>query len=189
MNTLQSGLQIVETARRAKLEFGESYAKKYGGAIVVEILRQALHEEGIITSRRDVFVRGVPCEIDLIVPRMNAGPWMDLLYEPNQVLIALEVKKCGSFYAHGRDKIKNDCALLKATSIKYDYISFEDRENYKYRPTEDLCGCPCFNLAWHKQNDGPLEPTQDWEKLIAFLRKLIAGELTNAKTSALPCPT
>jgi hypothetical protein len=47
MSTLKSGKQIVERAGCAKQEFGDSCPKKYGSAATIEILRDALHEEGI----------------------------------------------------------------------------------------------------------------------------------------------
>jgi hypothetical protein len=175
VKTLLSGKKIVEQARQAKRDFGKEYPKKYGGAVAVEILRKALQEEGIITSKRDVFVRGISCEFDLIIPLIREHGWMDLLYEPNQVLIALEVKKTGTFAKSGRDNIKKTCDLLKTAGIKYAYVSFEERENYKYRPTKEICGCECFNLAWHKQSDGPLEDTGDWQRLVGYLRQVIAG--------------
>ena len=176
MSTWQSGTQIVERARRAKTEFGQSCPTKFGGAAAIEILRAALLEEGIAASRRDVFIREVPCEIDLLIPRTNATPWMELVFEPEQVVIALEVKKSGSYLAGGLDKIKKDCALIKQAGVEYAYISFEDRENYKYRPTEDKVGCRCFNLTWHVDTDKELIPRQDWEEFVAFLKKTIAEE-------------
>ena len=167
--------EIVERARKAKRDFGSAYTKKFGGAAAVEILRSALCKEGIVTSRRDVYIRGIPLEVDLIIPRMNAEPWLDLLYEPEHVAIALEVKKTGTFCKEGRDKIRDDFGRLKKAGIRCAYVSLEERKNYKWRPreTDTDFGYPCFNLAWHKKDDGPLDPTGDWEKLIALLRKAI----------------
>ena len=169
------GKEIVERARKAKQNFGNGYPKKFGGAAAIEILRVALDEEGILTSRRDVYIRGIPSEVDLIIPRLDAKPWLDLLYEPRQVAIALEVKKTGSYGQKGKDKIRDDFTRLRKAGIGCAYVSLEDRQNYKWRPkeTDPEFGYPCFNLAWHEKTDGPLYPTDDWEKLIAFLRKAI----------------
>ena len=108
--------------RNAKARFGDNYPKKFGGAAAIEILRAASREEGIMTSRRDVFVKGFHSEIDLIVPQKNAAPWLDLLYEPQDVSVALEVKKIGSFGEQGRDKIKRDFAGLKGLGVKCAYV-------------------------------------------------------------------
>ena len=169
------GKEIVERARKAKQNFGPSYPKKFGGAVAIEILREALGEEGIRTSRRDVYIRGIPSEIDLIIPRTDDKPWLDLLYEPQQVAIALEIKKTGSFGQKGRDKIRDDFAQLTNAGIGCAYVSLEERQNYKWRPKEmdTAFGYPCFNLAWHEKDNGPLFQTDDWERLIAFLRKMI----------------
>src|SRR5208282_5371229 len=94
---LVRGKEIAESLRKAKIDFGVNYPKKFGGAAAIEILRAALSEEGIMTSRRDVFVKGFPWEIDLIVPQKKAAPWLDMVYEPREVSVALEVKKTGSF--------------------------------------------------------------------------------------------
>jgi len=172
------GQEIVQSARRAKEDFGPGYPKKFGGAVSIEILRAALREEGIKTSRRDVFIRGVPLEIDLIVPKENAAPApFELLYEPEHVGVALEVKKLGAFAERGRDKIRDDFARLREAGVNCAYVTFEDRENYRWRPTRETVGFPCFALAWHKTTNGPLDPTRDdegWEALVSFLRRASA---------------
>jgi len=161
--------------RKAKMVFGDNYPKKFGGAAAIEILRAELKKEGIKTSRRDVFVKGFHSEIDLIVPKKNAKkPFLNLLYEPDEVSVALEVKKSGSFGEQGRDKIRTDFGSLKKLGVKCAYVTFEDRENYRWRPTKKTVGHPCFALAWHKNTDEPLEPTKDdegWEALVKFLRQ------------------
>ena len=169
------GREIVNKVRKAKEDFGPNCPKKFGGAAGVEILRAALHDEGIATSRRDVFVRGVPVEVDLIVPHRDAKPVMDLRYEPNQVAVVLEVKKSGIFGKAGLDNIRQSFAQLRAKGIRRcAYVTFEDRRTYKWKGTRENLGCPCFTLAWHKKTDGPLELTRDWERLVTFLRKATA---------------
>ena len=48
---------IIERVRKAKSDFGECYPKKFGGAASVEILRDELGKESILTSRRDVYIK------------------------------------------------------------------------------------------------------------------------------------
>jgi len=172
------GQKIVESVRKAKKCFGANYPKKFGGAAAIEILRAALKKEGIKTSIRDVFVKGFHSEIDLIVPQKKAKPLWHLLYKPDEVSVALEVKKIGSFGKQGRDKIRKDFRGLRKLGVKCAYVTFEDRENYRWRPTKETLGFPCFALAWHKLTDGPLEPTKDdegWEAFVKFLRNEIAA--------------
>jgi hypothetical protein len=172
------GHEIVERLRKAKTDFGDCYPKKFGGAAATEILRVELCDEGILTSRRDVYVKGFSSEIDLLVPHKDAAPWLELLYQPREVAVALEVKKTGTFGEQSRDKIKNDFARLGQLGIKCAYVTFEERESYRWRPKQESLGFPCFALAWHKISDGPLVPTkegEDWEAFVSFLRNAIAG--------------
>jgi hypothetical protein len=166
---------IVNKVRKAKEYFGPDCPKKFGGAAAVEILRAALNNEGIATSRRDVFVRGVSVEVDLIIPHSEEEPFMELLYDPHQVAVALEVKKAGIFGKAGLDSIRQNFDRLRAKGIRRcAYFTFEERRNYKWKGTpENLC-CPCFTLAWQKNTDGPFEPTCDWKRFVTFLRKAIA---------------
>ena len=172
------GLEIVERMRKAKTDFGDCYPKKFGGAAAIEILRAELREEGILTSGRDVYVKGLSSEVDLLVPKKDAEPWLELLYEPREIAIALEVKKTGTYAESGRDKIKDDFARLDKLGVKCAYVTFEERESYRWRPTQESLGFPCFALAWHKVSDGPLIPTkeeEDWEAFVRFLRREIAS--------------
>lgn len=68
------GQEIVKIARKAKEDFGPGHPKKFGGAVAIEILRATLDEKNIPTSRRDVFIRGIPLEIDLLILTNNAAP-------------------------------------------------------------------------------------------------------------------
>ena len=170
---MDRGIELVERLRTAKNDFGPNYPKKYGGAVAVEILRAELAKEGIPTSARDVFIRGYPCEVDLLIPRRSATPQSALLYEPADVAVALEVKKTGSFAKAGLDKIKSDFSTLKALGVLSAYVTFEDRETYPHRPSTEKIGFPCYALAWHKKNDCPLREvnaSEGWDALLKFVR-------------------
>lgn len=161
---------MVEEARRATKEFG-ARCPKFVGAVTVEILREALRTEGLQTSRRDVFVRGIPIEIDLIIPRTASSPPWGLVYEAGQVAVAMEVKHSGSYGKGGLSKLKENSRSLSGIGVAFVYVSFEDTQSYKWRPKpENLDGIPCFTLAWHKKTGGDFAPTGDWEKLLRFLK-------------------
>ncbi len=66
-----TGLEIV-TACVAACELAD--CNKFEGHLAVETLKQALADEGIASSARDVFVKGVPVELDLLIPRIGASP-------------------------------------------------------------------------------------------------------------------
>lgn len=171
------GKELVDKARKAKRDFGATCPKKFAGAAAIEILRSALNEEGIVTSPRDVFVRGLPMEVDLIVPFKDEDPVLGLLYEPKQVAVALEVKKSGTFGKSALDKIRLDFSQLSKAGIRCAYVTFEERQSYRWKATSDNLGFPCFTLAWHKNINSPLQPTQEWEHLVRFLREGLGGQV------------
>jgi len=165
--------EIVLRARELKKNFGVK-CSKFSGAMTIELLRTALKEEGIPTSARDVFVQGIPLEIDLIIPRGQQEPLLDLLYEPHQVSSVLEVKSMGSFGEKTLSKIRKDFTRFFKAGISCAYVTFEERQSYKWAASSERLGnFPCFTLAWHKASEGPIEPTGDWDRLVTFLRERI----------------
>jgi hypothetical protein len=164
-----TGLQLVERARQLKAAFGVKPPKKFSGAATIEILREALSAEGIPVSSRDVFIRGIPVEIDLLVLHKAATPFLGLLYEPQHVAVALEVKKTGTFGEDSLVKIKNDFGVLQKAGVPCAYVTFEERRGYRWAASNECLGFPCFTLAWHTRTEGPLEQTEGWEHLLAFL--------------------
>ena len=140
--------------------------------MAAELMKRVLADEGIPTSARDVFIRGVPLEIDLIVPYRGEEPTLGLLYKPQQVAAALEIKKMGSFGERTLQTVRQNFNMLGELKVACAYVTLEERKSYRYKATEEnLGGFPCFTLAWHKGIDGPLEDAQGWDGLLAFIRK------------------
>ena len=100
-----TGKLLVENARKTKRKLAAK-CSKFAGAAATEILRRALAREGIATSARDVFIRGIGLEVDLVITRRMIKPEMGLIYEPQDVAIALEVKKSGSYGKGGLEKLR-----------------------------------------------------------------------------------
>jgi hypothetical protein len=149
-------------------------SKKLIGAMAVELIREALQDEGIPVSSRDVFVRGTPHEIDLIIPRPNSTPPLyGILYEPEQVAVALEIRSHGSF---GKDMLKGlrDCFTgLTELGVACAYITIKERTNYIYRATEEsIGGFRCFTVGWYRGNNAP-EASDEWPRFVYFLRQHI----------------
>jgi hypothetical protein len=167
-----SGEELVTAARSASNDFGVK-CSKFSGAVTVELLKRALEEEGIPTSARDVFVRGVPVEIDLVIPRRGEKPSLGLVYEPRQVAVALEIKKTGSFGEQTLQTVRNNFTLLSERKVTYAYVTLEERKNYRWAASEKNLGFRCFTFAWHKATHGPLETTEDWASLVKFLRECL----------------
>jgi len=171
-----TGEEIVRQARNASKGF-QLKCKKFSGAMAAELIKKVLADEGIATSSRDVFIRGIPLEIDLIVPHRGQEPSLGLLYEPQQVAAALEIKKMGSFGEETLQTIRKNFNQLRELKVSCAYVTLEERQSYRHKATqENLGGFPCFTLVWHKGRggDGPVEETQDWDRLLAFLRHCIS---------------
>jgi len=169
-----TGLQLVERARQLEATFGVKPPNNFSGAATVEILRAALSSKGNPVSSRNVFVRAVPVEVDLLVLRNTAEPFLGLLYEPQHVAVALEVKKTGTFGEDSLLKVKNDFGLLHKAGVSCAYVTFEERHGYRWAASKECLGFPCFTLAWHRKTAGPLEPTEDWERFLAYLKDSLA---------------
>ena len=168
-----TGEEIVRQARKASRDFQLTSGKsrKFSGAMTAELMKSALENEGIPASARDVFIRGLPFEIDLIVPYPGEKPTFGLLYEPQQVAVALEIKKTGSFGGQGLQTIRELFGQLRCLKVACAYVSLEDRKNYRHRPTyKNLGRHQCYTLAWHDDTDGPFKDTRHWERFLAFIR-------------------
>jgi hypothetical protein len=169
-----TGEEIVTQIWDATEQFGK--CGKFGGAATVEIVRQGLKEEGIPTSGRDVFIQGVPVEIDLIVPRRGAKPSLGgILYEPSQVAVALEIKKSGCYGKKSLTSIRDNFKLLAAKGVCCVYLTLEERKTYRYKATTANLAARCFTLHWHQPDSEPFNATKDWDRLLTFLRRMYAN--------------
>lgn len=143
---------------------------KFAGAAGVEIVKKALAKEGVRTSVRDVYVSRVPIEWDLIVPRRFARALLNgLVYEPDQVACALEIKLSGLHSEVDAPRIASHFRQAKAIGVPCAYITLSERKSYRHKATRKNIGFPVFTLAWHTSNT--LTDTGDWKKLLTFLRK------------------
>lgn len=155
--------------------------RKFSGAMTTELIKKVLADEGIPTSPRDVFIRGIPLEIDLIVPHRGEEPTLGLRYGPRQVAAALEIKKMGSFGAKTLNTIRDNFNRLREIGVACAYVTLEERKTFRHKATEEnIGGFPCSTLTWHRVMNGPLEDTQDWERLLAFIRNCVSARTIKA---------
>ena len=143
--------ELFDSILQGKREFGAK-CKKFTGALTVEMLKRALEERGILVSPRDVFIRGLSIEIDLLVPKTGGNPKYGLLYEPEDVVAALEVKNLGSFGKETINRIRANFELIRQTNanIYCAYVTFTERRGYKWAITEENLGFPAYTLSWHQ---------------------------------------
>lgn len=145
--------------------------RKFQGHATVEIVKEALAQEGFATSARDVFIRGLPIEWDLLVPREGAEPALHgLLYQPEHIRVALEIKLsgiCGN-RAKTLDAMRRNSELAAGVGVKYAYVGLCDRRSQA--ATTEGTGCNAFNLTWSLGRECR-EESGDWPRLLEFLRQ------------------
>ena len=113
-------------------------SKKFTGALVIEMLRRAFEEHGIKTSRPNVYLKGLPFEFDLAIPRKGANLEFEILYSPADVLAVLEIKASGLFTKEALPLISSVFREVqsKNPSIVCAYVTISERKSYKYKATE-----------------------------------------------------
>ena len=158
--------ELVQKARDAKKAFGPKCGK-FAGAVTVEIIRARLQVEGILVSARDVFISGLPIELDLLVPRKGAEPWMGMLYEREDVCAVLEIKNAGSFGDQTIRSVRSNFERVRqrVPGVTCAYVSLEERQGYKWAITDANSGARAFTLAWRKGDSGPYSLTADWSRI------------------------
>ena len=153
---------------------------KFVGAITTELLRKEIAQLGLNVSNRDVFIEGIPNELDLLVAKTGNYPEENLVYGTDQVLAVFEIKFRGSYGKSTVDEIKDVFDSIKRLNrhIECFYVSISENKRYKYRITKDNLGYDCFELFTRDSNlesalkKDSLKPTGDLERLLLRLKQL-----------------
>ena len=170
--------KILEMRKKTK-------CNKFVGAVAIEILKEEFVKLKLNMSNRDVFIEGVPNELDLLVAKPGRDPEKCLVYQPDDVLAVLEIRFRGSY---GRDrkgrtpaeKLKTvfDSVYKANNVIQCFYVTISENSRHKYRMTEENLRHNCFELFTRDTDlETALEkriltPTGDWRKLTQTLEKL-----------------
>lgn len=167
-------IELLNAINSAMQSFGPACAK-YCGAVTTEIIRKEMESNGINVSARDVFIRGMPIEIDLIIYKKGITSENNILYEPKDVLVAIEVKNTGSFGQKTIDTIRqNREYILKANrKIKYCYLTLAERKGFKWAISKANSGCESYTLFWHRVSGSNRvdESTGDWSRFLGDMQK------------------
>jgi hypothetical protein len=153
--------------------FEEVYCQKFSGALTVELIRHHLLKHGIPVSQRDVFIKNIPIEIDLVIPRRGASAKHRLLYEPEDVVAALEIKYRG---AVGAKTLQTTHQNFKRITRDYKhiqciYIAAIENVTYKHAVRSVSLGFPAYTLVWY--HDQKYTASTDWTRLIEQLSKTL----------------
>ena len=121
----------------------------FSGSLTVEMLRAEFVRNGIAVSHRNVFVRGIRSECDLLVVKPKTRPKYEILYEPDDVLAVLEIKNRG-IISKGDTEIKKlrqrfDAVVGKHPQIRCVYIALKESPSYKNRAS--VLSCLMFRIA------------------------------------------
>lgn len=169
---------MFQVISNAKKNFG-SRCRKFAGTITVEIIKGALEKHGILASPRDVFIKGLPIEIDLLVPKRDIAPEHGILYDPQDVLAVLEIKNYGSFGESTINTIKKSFQRINQLNkeIYCAYVTLTERKDYKWAISRENIGFPSYTLFWHygSGKNFKIEPSGDWEKLVDDINRIVRG--------------
>ena len=169
--------ELLQRSIEAKKKFGAN-STKYSGSVTVELFKQAFDVEGIRTSPRDVFIRGVPIEIDLLIPRQNVAPLYGVLYEPKDVFVVLEVKNRGVFGENALKRIHNNFLRIVESNaeIYCAYVTLVEQEGYKWAATERNLGFPVYTLFWQSGTgkNAKYNAMGAWRELVSDIKKILA---------------
>ena len=168
--------QLYELIEDAKCRIGVK-CTKYAGAITVELLKNFLAHQGINTSPRDVFIEGVPVEIDLLVPKRGVVPQYGVLYRAEDVLAVFEVKNHGSFGAHTVENTKRAFKLIqdKNPRIWCAYVALKERRGYPYAVTDSNLGSSAYTFRWYSgsRKRRLYESSGDHDRLMEKLKSIV----------------
>lgn len=108
--------------RAAAGEGKTSNPKKLHGALTAELVREALTEYFIQNSlpfkvsKQNVYIIGLPTEFDILIVKIEAEPYLSVLYNPEDVVAIIEVKMTGLLV----DPKKEATGILTAADRVYD---------------------------------------------------------------------
>jgi hypothetical protein len=158
---------------------------KFVGAITIEILRNEFAELGLNVSNRDVFIEGVPSELDLLIAKRDKNSEENLVYHPKDVLAILEIRFRGSYGKDRRgrtpaEKLKMvfDSVRKANNKTKCFYVTVSESRRHKYRISKENIGYDCFELFTRETNletalrRKQLKLTGEWQELKHALQQL-----------------
>lgn len=120
-------IYLLKSLKSAEKSLGFS-SRQFSGAICVSLLKELINSQGLSTSEKDVFIKDVPIEFDLLIVKPNSKPLHGLLWNPDNVIAALEVKKSGTISEDGIVKTNSDFGRLRTyhPHIKLFFITFSE---------------------------------------------------------------
>ena len=150
---------------------------KFVGASTIELIRNKLLSLALNVSNRDIFIQGVPHELDLLIAKNDVKPIENVLYLPPDVLVVFEIKFRGCYGKPSLNNVKEVFDSVKKVNDKIEcfYATVSENSRYKYRATYEKLGYECFELLTRETNleralsMNSIRTTGDWQKLLSRL--------------------
>ncbi len=151
--------------------FPEEVCRKFSGALTIELIRKRLKERGIPVSPRDMFIQGLPLEIDLIIPKRSSRLVHNVLYRPEDVAAVLEIKYRGSFGSDALERTRANFQRIRQFSrqIQCFYVAVIETRGYKWAVYRKNLGFPAYTLYWWSNKSKVYAESKDWDKLVSRL--------------------
>jgi hypothetical protein len=171
---------ILTTINNGLDRFGAGSAKlrtKLTGALAAEVVRQHLRLDGFPVSQRNVFIRGLPSELDLLVTSPGAQPEHDLIYEPTDVRAVLEIKYSGIYDRDVVPRLRECFAMVrsKCERVFCACVVIYERKGFRFAANATDLGDPVYTLHWWTGQRENAEDTGEWSNLIHDLSSHITS--------------
>jgi hypothetical protein len=156
---------------------------KLTGALTIEVLRKHLLAEGLPVSRRDVFIRDIPSELDLLVTTTDATPEYDLLYDPRGVLCALEIKYSGVYDQQVVPRLRKcfDAIKTRCPHVICALVVIKEREGFPHAATSAKLGHKVYTLHTWSGDSANAQETGEWSTLVEDLNALLRSSRRSSR--------
>ncbi len=166
--------QIWDQYEGAKKCCGER-CSNFAGALFAEILRGHLLAYGVPVSCRNVFIRGLNLEVDLLVQTKEAVPDYGILYQQSDVLGVLEVKAFGAMGKESVCVVKENLERIGQLTgakgrIQSFYVCLQENGEREFTGQDVPFGD--YSLFLNMAKPTRRCDTGDWQKLVSDLRTL-----------------
>lgn len=161
-------LNLLKSLKTAEKTLGFS-SRQFSGAVCVNLLKSVIQEQGISTSEKDVFIQDIPIEVDLLIVKPNSKPLYGLLWKPEDVIAALEVKKAGTISEDGIVKTNSDFGRIRTyhPHIKLLFVTFSE-----IRSKVSMIKRSDESFTFFIRRNGKYSATGDYERFLSVISEL-----------------
>ena len=162
---------ILREINDALRRFGEVRPRlrtKLTGAVAAEVVREHLVRDGFPVSLRDVFIRGVTSELDLVLPAVDAKSDCNLVYDPQDVRAVLEIKYSGVYNRQVIPRLREcfDSVTSRCPGVFCACVVIHEREGFRFAANSADLGYPVYTLHWWSGARANARDTGEWTKLV-----------------------